>query len=148
MRPPHPSRREALAGAGALALAVAAPAKGENKVSRIGVISASIGGKPQKTNGHTWHFAQYFHPTINLDVIKKYLDPGSAKFFASHLRNPRYNFDALPFPDTRITHVYDADRLWPAVHARLFRAAAGASRAEDAPQANRQAPRRADGGAI
>jgi predicted dehydrogenase len=109
-----------LAGAGALALAGAGPAREENKVSRIGVISASIGGKPQKTNGHTWHFAQYFHPTVNLDVIKKYLDPGSAKFFASHLRNPRYNFDALPFPDTRITHVYDADRASAAMYAEAF----------------------------
>jgi hypothetical protein len=38
--------------------------------------------------------------------------------------------------------------LWPAVHAYLFRAAAGAFRAEDARQANEQAPRRAEGGAI
>jgi predicted dehydrogenase len=29
--------------------------------------------------------------------------------FAKYLRNPRCNFDALPFADTRITHVYDAD---------------------------------------
>src|SRR5437667_1660441 len=102
-----PSRRAVLAS-GVLAAAGAAqasqaqpPAK---RVYRIGVISASIDGKPQKTNGHTWHFAQYFHPTINLDVIKKYLDPGSANLFRTHLRNPKENFDALPFPDTRITH--------------------------------------------
>ena len=38
--------------------------------------------------------------------------------------------------------------LWPAVHARLFRAAAGASRAEDARQANEQAMCRAEGAAI
>ena len=38
--------------------------------------------------------------------------------------------------------------LWPAVHAYLFRAAAGAFRAEDARQPNQPAPRRADGGAI
>jgi hypothetical protein len=38
--------------------------------------------------------------------------------------------------------------LWPAVHASLFRAAAGAFRAEDARQPNQPAPRRADGGAI
>ena len=80
--------------------------KAENKTYRIGVISASIDGKPQKTNGHTWHFAQYFHPEINLPAIKKYLDPGSAMFFEKYLRNPRYRFDQLPFPDTRITHVY------------------------------------------
>ncbi len=34
--------------------------------------------------------------------------------------------------------------LWPARHALLFRAAAGASRAEDARQANPESPRRAD----
>src|SRR2546421_10923549 len=104
-----PSRRDPLA-AGAVALpSTAAPAAEPGKTYRIGVISASIGGKPQKTNGHTWHFAQYFHPTINLDAIKKYLDPGSADLFHKHLRNPKENFDILPFTDTRITHVYDAD---------------------------------------
>src|SRR5205809_3731225 len=104
-----PTRRELLAAG---ALAIAAPTAGAaepEKVYRIGVVSASIGGKPQKTNGHTWHFAQYFHPTVNLDAIKKYLDPGSAKMFAEVTRNRRYNFDVLPFPDTRITHYYDAD---------------------------------------
>src|SRR5262249_39120177 len=35
--------------------------------------------------------------------------------------------------------------LWPALHAFQFRAAAAASRAEDARQANRPAPRRAGG---
>src|SRR5205809_6746978 len=104
-----PTRRELLA-AGALAIAApTAPAAEPEKVLRIGVVSASIGGKPQKTNGHTWHFAQYFHPTVNMDAIKKYLDPGSASMFQKYTRNPRYNFDVLPFPDTRITHVYDAD---------------------------------------
>src|SRR6185436_14504732 len=73
---------------------------------RIGVISAAIEGKPQKTNGHTWPFAQYFHPEVNLEVLKKALDPGSARMFEKYLRNPRYSFDQLPFPDTRITHVY------------------------------------------
>src|SRR5207245_2732398 len=62
-----------------------------------------------KTNGHTWHFAQYFHPTINLDIIKKYLDPGSVRLFHQYLRDPKSNFDTLPWPDTRITHYYDAD---------------------------------------
>src|SRR5215472_13054790 len=106
-----PTRRALLASAaGALALgerALAAPAE---KVYRIGVVSASIHGKPQRTNGHTWHFAQYLHPTVNLDAIKKYLDAGSAEMFRKYVRNPRYSFDQLPFPDTRITHYYDADR--------------------------------------
>src|SRR4051812_44658090 len=115
-----PSRRDLLA-AGAVALAAtAAPAAEPEKVYRIGVVSASIGGKPQKTNGHTWHFAQYFHPTVNLDAIKKYLDPGSARMFAEVTRNPRYNFDVLPFADTRITHYYDADPTVGAAYAEAF----------------------------
>jgi predicted dehydrogenase len=117
-----PTRRQALTAAGALALASArrAPAAEPEKVYRIGVVSASIEGKPQRTNGHTWHFAQYFHPEINLDAIKKYLDPGSAQMFAKYLRNPRCNFDALPFSDTRITHVYDADPAVAAPYAEAF----------------------------
>src|SRR5262245_61594710 len=114
----NPSRRQVLAATGALALP--APAADPAKVYRIGVVSASIGGKPQKTNGHTWHFAQYFHPTVNLDAIKKYLDPGSAKMFQEYLRSPRYTFDVLPFPDTRITHYYDADPASAAPYAEAF----------------------------
>src|SRR5947209_19734599 len=103
-----PTRREILASAGALAASAGAAgaAPAANKVYRIGVISAAIEGKPQKTNGHTWHFAQYFHPEINLAAVKKYLDPGSARMFERYVRSPRYTFDQLPFPDTRITHVY------------------------------------------
>jgi predicted dehydrogenase len=73
------------------------------------VVSASIRGKPQPRNGHTWHFAQYLHPSVDLDAIKKYLDPGSAEMFRKVARNPKYNFDQLPFPDTKITQFYDAD---------------------------------------
>ena len=90
------------------------------KIYRIGVVSASIGGVPQKTNGHTWHFANGFHPECDLDVVKKYLDPGSADFFRKFLRNPRMNFDQLPFADTRITHVYDADATSAAMFAEAF----------------------------
>jgi predicted dehydrogenase len=111
MNSSHPTRRALLTAGGAALLAGAAkadePAPG--KVYKIGVVSASIGGKPQKTNGHTWHFAQYLHPTINLDIIKKYLDPGSATYFQKVVRNPKYTFDQLQFPDTKITHYYDAD---------------------------------------
>jgi predicted dehydrogenase len=78
-------------------------------VFRIGVISAAIRGKPQPANGHTWTFAQYFHPTCNLDAIKKYMSPNMADYYRNYLRNPIYSFDVLPFPDTRITHFYDAD---------------------------------------
>src|SRR5215208_2250404 len=60
------------------------------KVHRVGVISAAARGKPQRTNGHTWHFTQYLHPTCDLDAVKKYLDPGSAEFFRKYVRNPRY----------------------------------------------------------
>jgi predicted dehydrogenase len=130
---PDPSRRDALTLAAA-SLTVGLPearADDASKVHRIGVISASIGGKPQKTNGHTWHFAQYLHPTINLDVVKKYLDPGSAEFFRKVVRNPRYNFDALPFPDTKITHVYDADPASAAMFAEAFPGVQVARKLED-----------------
>ncbi|MFM8271853.1 MAG: Gfo/Idh/MocA family protein [Gemmata sp.] len=108
------TRRDVLLGAAAVPLvgpaAGAQPAKPQpNKGYRIGVISAAIKGKPQPRNGHTWHFAQYLHPECDLAAVKKYLDPGSAEFFRKYVRNPKFNFDQLPFPDTRITHYYDAD---------------------------------------
>ncbi len=105
-----PTRRALLcSAAGALAVGGKEAAAAADKVYRIGVISASIRGKPQPRNGHTWHFAQYLHPTCNLDAIKKYLDPGSAQMFRDYVRNPKYNFGQLPFADTKITHYYDAD---------------------------------------
>jgi hypothetical protein len=110
--PPSPTRRDIVLAAAGATLAGTQAARAEapaERVYRIGVVSASIHGKPQTRNGHTWHFAQYLHPTINLDAIKKYLDPGSAEMFRKYVRNPKYNFDQLPFPDTRITHYYDAD---------------------------------------
>jgi predicted dehydrogenase len=114
--PTQSTRRELLAAAGGLSVAGAAQVAGAapgqaapppaNRVYRIGVISASIDGAAQRTNGHTWHFAQYFHPEVNLPAIRRHLDPGSARMFETILRSPRYSFDQLPFPDTRITHVY------------------------------------------
>src|SRR5262245_13534665 len=98
------TRRDCLLAAGALGLASTGQAHAAEtpaKVHRIGVVSASIHGKPQPRNGHTWHFAQYLHPKIDLDAIKKYLDPGSAEFFRKVVRNPKFNFDQLPFPDTK-----------------------------------------------
>ncbi len=108
---PGPTRRELLLAAGAVAGTGSGTVASEpaDKVYRIGVISASIRGKPQPRNGHTWHFAQYLHPRADLDAIKKYLDPGSAEMFRKYVRNPKFTFDQLPFPDTRITHYYDAD---------------------------------------
>src|SRR5215207_5491336 len=99
------TRRDVLLGAAATPL-LATAARADttpHKVYRIGVISAAIKGKPQPRNGHTWHFAQYLHPEIDLDAIKKYLDPGSADYFRKTVRNPKCNFDQLPFPDTKIT---------------------------------------------
>ena len=120
----HPTRRQALTAAatGSLALAsTAATVSAEPaKPLRIGVVSASIEGKPQRANGHTWHFAQYFHPEINLDAIKKYQDTGSVQMYIKYLRNPRCNFDTLPFPDTRITHYYDADPAVAALFCEAF----------------------------
>lgn len=123
------TRREVLTAAGAAGLAgltvltgdaPAAEAEPAGKVLRIGVVSASILGKPQRTNGHTWHFAQYFHPTIDFTAFKKHKDPGTIELFEKHVRNPKENFDQLPFPDTRISHVYDADPASAALFAEAF----------------------------
>jgi predicted dehydrogenase len=120
---PHsnPSRRELLLAAGAAALAApaAAIADAPAKVYRIGVISATIRGKSQARNGHTWHFAQYLHPTINLEALKKHHHPGSDAFFARN-REPRNNFNVLPFPDTKITHYYDKDPAEAKRYAETF----------------------------
>jgi predicted dehydrogenase len=113
-----PTRRGVLLGTPAAALGSLQPAPAPEpgkaasagKVYRIGVISATIRGQPQPRNGHTWHFAQYFHPRINLDAIQKYLDPGSSEVFRKYIRNPKYSFDQLPFPYTVITHYFDGDR--------------------------------------
>ena len=95
----------AIAGAAANAADAPAPA---GKVFRIGVISARILGKPQPLNGHNWHFAQYLHPDCNWDAFKKHYPNGYRDFHAIY-RNPKFGFDQLPFPDTRITHYYEAD---------------------------------------
>ena len=80
-----------------------------DKVYRVGVISSRIRGKPQRLNGHTFHFAQYFHPECNLEAIKKYKDPGTIKLFHDYLRNPQTTFGRWPFNNTRITHYYEPD---------------------------------------
>ena len=106
------SRRDILKLAGGAAVStaglplLAAPADG--KTFRIGVVSSAILGKPQKRNGHTWHFAQYLHPTCDFDALKKHYAP-VVKGWKKTYRNPDLHFDLLPFPDTKITHYYDAD---------------------------------------
>lgn len=109
------SRRTLIATLGAAGVAAAAgviqagpaaaPAAG--KTFRVGVISPRILGTPQPLNGHTWHFAQYFHPTINFDALAKHNKAMVPHFHL--LRDPVNNFGVLPFPDTRITHYYEKD---------------------------------------
>lgn len=106
------SRRDVLKLAGAAAASfggfptVARTA--ERKTFRIGVISAAILGKPQTRNGHTWHFGQYLHPACDFDALKKHY-PQVVDGWQKVYRNPKLHFDLLPFPDTKITHYYDAD---------------------------------------
>lgn len=123
----HVDRRRVLtAGVAGLAALGATRAVAEEertepqRIYRFGVISARIEGKPQRINGHTWHFAQYFHPTINMPVAQKYLDPGNAKYVPAVVRNPKINFHALPFPDTKITHYYEPDPEIAALFAEVF----------------------------
>ena len=82
----------------------------------------TFAGKPQPTNGHTWHFAQYLHPTINMEGIRKYKDPANSRFFQEVARNPRDSFGILPFSDTEITHYYKAD---PEIAATFAKPSAG-----------------------
>lgn len=94
----------------------ALPGPPNGKEWRVGVISSRIRGKAQRINGHTWHFAQYLHPTIDMKMAQTYLDPGNQKYFEKIVRNPACNFHVLPFPDIRITQYYEQD---PAI-AKLF----------------------------
>ncbi len=96
-----------------------APAARRSGPLRVGVISAAIRGNPQPRNGHTWHFAQALHPECDLDALKR-LYPYGHKLFSTVLRNPRCNFDQLPFPDIRITHYYDADPKVAAAFVEVF----------------------------
>lgn len=93
-----------LAAAGSSAAQAAAP----RKTFRIGVVSAAIHGKPQPRNGHTWHFAQYLHPTFDFEAFKRHY-PQALEGHVKYYRNPQFTFGELPFPDTTITHYYDAD---------------------------------------
>ena len=124
--PTSSSRREFLAAGAAAALtgvaarAAAPEAAPGGKVWRIGIISASIHGKAQKTNGHTWHFAQGFHPEANMAMIEKHLSKGPVELFKTHFRNPKEDFARLPFADTHISAVYDADPASAAMFAEGF----------------------------
>ena len=117
------SRRDFLKFTSAAALSGAAfksaPAAPDGKKLKIGVISAAINGKPQTRNGHTWHFATYLHPNCDFDALKK-LYPYSYDTFRKVNRNPQIGFGIWPFPDTQITHYYDADPTVGAPFAEVF----------------------------
>lgn len=101
------------------------------KVNRLGVISSTIRGKPQITNGHTWHFTHCFHPQVNLEAIKKYLDPGSSREFEVHFRNPKMNLDQIPFHNTEIAYYYTTS---PEEAEKFCEAFPGVQRAESLEQ--------------
>jgi predicted dehydrogenase len=120
----HPlSRRDLLKLAGGtVASAACLPtfaAPAEKKTFRIGVVSAAILGKPQKRNGHTWHFGQHLHPECDFDALKKHY-PQVVDGWQKVYRNPDLHFDLLPMPDTRITHYYDADPTVSEAFAAVF----------------------------
>lgn len=104
---------------GAEANAEAQPAT-PDKVYKLGVVSARIEGKPQRANGHTWHFCESFCPEVNWDVLKKVLDPGSQQVFANHFRSPRETFGFLPIRDVRVTHYYEPDPEIAKLYADAF----------------------------
>lgn len=113
-----PTRRELMTSTGAIGIgtllgqvaSAQQAADGANqKVYRIGVISARNQGKTQRTNGHTWQFTESFHRECNMDAIRKLLDPGRIELFEKHLRNPREHFHILPHRDVQVTHYYEQD---------------------------------------
>lgn len=118
------SRRDAiLAGAAGLSAisATASTAAEERPVKplRIGLLSASIRGKPQPRNGHTWHFCHYLHPNVDMDAYKT-VYPQAYDSHVKVYRNPNYNFGVLPFPNTQITQYYDADPAAAADFCKVF----------------------------
>lgn len=88
-------------GTGTAAAEETAKPGSDGRVYRIGVISPAR----HVLNGHTWHFAQYLHPTINFDALKKHY-ARAAPSFEKMFRNPERNFGVLPFPDVQISHYY------------------------------------------
>ena len=133
-----PTRRDMLRTAGGaavagLALPATAPAAEpppRDKVFRIGVISAAVRGKSQPRNGHTWHFTHYLHPIINLAAIKKYHHPGFDVSIGWQ-RERANNFNALPFPDTRIAQYYDKDPVEAQRFAEAFPGVQAATSVEE-----------------
>lgn len=124
------TRREWLSTLGAAGLATmgsqlaqagsqAEATNGSNKTYRIWVLSARIRGKPQVLNGHTWNFAQYLHPTVNYEALAKHNTPHIIGYYKLS-RDPRNSFGVLPFPDTKITHYYEADPVVAQKFADVF----------------------------
>ena len=85
---------------------VASPAK---KVHKIGVISARINGKPQRLNGHCWQFTASFHEKVNMDAVRKLLDPGRIELFENFLFTPAVGFGQNLWEDMQVTHYYEQD---------------------------------------
>ena len=120
------NRRNFIAATGATALVTEVKSAEVDKKDlgskpiRVGIISASIRGKAQKTNGHTWHFAQGFHPQVNLAAVKKHLSAGPIELFEKYFRNQDIHFARLPFNNTKISAIYDADPASAAAFAEGF----------------------------
>lgn len=95
------------------------PAFVPTKPLRIGVSSAAILGKPQKLNGHTYHFAQFLHPNFDFEAWKR-INPNAWDSFVKVYRNPKMNFGRLPFPETEIAYYYDADPEVAKVFTEVF----------------------------
>ena len=124
------TRREWLATAGTAGLgmfagaaqadAAADAAEPPRKVFRVGVLSARIEGQTQRLNGHCWQFTSPFVHNINMDAIRKYLDPGRIAIYEKLVRNMPASLGALPFPDLQVTHYYEQDPAIAALYAETF----------------------------
>ena len=75
------------------------------------VLPAAILGKAAAaTAGISGISPQYLHPTCDFVAARRNtIRKDSTSFHNFFSAIPKFNFDQLPFPDTRITHYYDAD---------------------------------------
>jgi Oxidoreductase family, NAD-binding Rossmann fold len=120
------TRRDVLSGALGMGAAATAgcllpsrEARAEGpKTYRIGIINAGRG------NGHTWHFLQGFHSTVDFDALTRYQSREVIELYDKWLRNPQVVGVEPPFKDTRIACVYDPDAEAARQFAGVFKGAA------------------------
>jgi hypothetical protein len=127
------SRRDVLVNAATAGLVAAVPCVADNptaaspekkRVYRIGLIKAARG------NLHSWHFFQGFHEPIDMKALEEHQGKEMVELYRKWLRNPRITGGKPPFPDTRITHVYDKEEKAAKRFAAVFTGAKPVAKVE------------------